>query len=642
MKIKNIFSFIGIGLFVISIPCCKTNNDLDQAFSFAAENREELVKMIKHYENEDKDEQKLQAAKYLIINMPHYYSVNSPLIDTIRKTAAALPIGGRFTDSTVAAWNESLKDRMPLIYDAKVIKAQYLIENIDFSFKVWRSRKWSKNYSFNDFCEYILPYRVGNEPLENWRALYFNKYSKILDSAYKGNDVIEAARIVAKQLKKEGFTKTQDMDYPNLGAIFLYKTRSGRCRETCDISLYVMRSLGIPVAVDKYLLSPAYKSQHFWNVIVDTTKKAVPFLYNEDEIVRNKFDQRKKGKIYRETFGSNEERYKGIYNDKNIPVVFRDPYLKDVSEQYFKNEVTIPVNGSKEKYVYLGVFDGLNWKAIDIGEVQEERVTFKNLEENIIYQVIADEAKNTPINFPFILKAGAPHYLVPDTTSFQKIHVSRKYPFMTTLKQNLGTSVGVKIDASRDIKFRHPQQIFIVADTPSINKFVINLPKGERYRYFRYTAPLNQSIQLAELHFYKDTSQNKEIPTKISPLNSIDSLHQSILSLINDNDPVSFYMSSNKGEKLLFDIGIGNITKTITFSPRNDDNFVRRGETYSLFYQTNKGWKLIGRQESTSGYLIFNKVPNNALLWLHDETRGTEEEVFIYQNDKQIFTYDLH
>ena len=38
-----------------------------------------------------------------------------------------------------------------------------LVSNIEWAFKVWREQPWGKNVSFEQFCEYILPYRIGNE-----------------------------------------------------------------------------------------------------------------------------------------------------------------------------------------------------------------------------------------------------------------------------------------------------------------------------------------------------------------------------------------------------------------------------------------------------------------------------------------------
>lgn len=72
----------------------------------------------------------------------------------------------------------------------------------------------------------------------------------MLDSLYQGNDVVEAARVMANYLKEEGFTNHTDFNLPHLGALFLLENRVGYCRDNCDIATYVMRSLGIPITMD--------------------------------------------------------------------------------------------------------------------------------------------------------------------------------------------------------------------------------------------------------------------------------------------------------------------------------------------------------------------------------------------------------
>lgn len=62
-------------------------------------------------------------------------------------------------------------------YDIHVITADYLIRNIDQAFVVWKKRPWNKDLSFDDFCELILPYRIGDETLEDWRSVYSEEFS---------------------------------------------------------------------------------------------------------------------------------------------------------------------------------------------------------------------------------------------------------------------------------------------------------------------------------------------------------------------------------------------------------------------------------------------------------------------------------
>ncbi|MFQ7087866.1 MAG: hypothetical protein ACLRTD_26055 [Bacteroides sp.] len=73
------------------------------------------------------------------------------------------------------------------VYDAKVIKAEFLIHQID-RFEVFE-RSWNKYLPFDDFCELILPYRIAMNLEE--RGWYRERYESIL-IALSRTDVVEA------------------------------------------------------------------------------------------------------------------------------------------------------------------------------------------------------------------------------------------------------------------------------------------------------------------------------------------------------------------------------------------------------------------------------------------------------------------
>jgi len=80
-----------------------------------------------------------------------------------------------------------------------------------------------------------------------------------------------------------------------------------------------------------------------------------------------------------------------------------------------------------------------------------------------------------------------------------------------------------------------------------------------------------------------------------------------------------------------------SITKVILI-PRNDDNFIREGDVYELFYNKGiKGWVSLGEQKGTKTEKLYYQAPKNAVLWLKNKTRGKEEQIFLYQNNRQIF-----
>lgn len=76
----------------------------------------------------------------------------------------------------------------------------------------------------------------------------------------------------------------------------------------------------------------------------------------------------------------------------------------------------------------------------------------------------------------------------------------------------------------------------------------------------------------------------------------------------------------------------------LVYLPRSDDNFIKEGELYELFYW-DKEWKSLGQQSGSRQlqYLEYDNVPDNALLLLRNLTKGKEERIFTYENGKQIW-----
>lgn len=78
--------------------------------------------------------------------------------------------------------------------------------------------------------------------------------------------------------------------------------------------------------------------------------------------------------------------------------------------------------------------------------------------------------------------------------------------------------------------------------------------------------------------------------------------------------------------------------KKIVYLPRNDDNFIRDGQLYELFYWDNK-WVSLGQQkgDKATQILIYNNAPTNALFLLRNLSCGLEERIFTYENKRQVW-----
>lgn len=609
------------------------NQRVEYSLDLAQGNRDALDSVLEHYK---KSPQKLKAAKFLIANMPRYYSFVSPQIDSLKKLEREFISKKYFDQKNIKRWGAFDFHECRKKYDIHSISADLLIDNIDMAFKVWQERPWSKYYSFDDFCEYVLPYRIADEPLEKWRTIYYRRYTSVLDSLYKGDDVVEAAQKLALYLKREGFSDNTSFRLPHLGALFLLNNRVGYCRDACDIACYVMRALGIPVAIDMYVVSPRYRLRHFWNALIDTTGKSIPFNYPEKKkIVRKGYDNRKRGKVYRLCFGSQPERFAGLYQCADVPNLFRDPFFKDVTNQYFlHNEIKIKVSDKSEKFVYLSIFNGNQYVPIDVAQVKGGTAVFENIEDSLVYYPVYCHRDNiAPADFPFLLKGCELASFVPDTNRKSKVELQRKYPL---LRNRLRTVVGVKVEGANRKDFKNGELLFEVKSIPKINYNSVVLRKIRGYRYIRYAAPKQWWIETAEIMLFEDSVQC--IPVHVYSENPIDTIFEKNMWKMFDGDWVTYYMSHKKGEHAIIDLGRKRLLNRIVYIPRNDDNYIHIGDVYELYYHAGiKGWRFLGRKRADSSIMSFLKVPDNAILWLHDVTRGIEERAFYYKGDQQIF-----
>lgn len=633
---KQFITFSIILLLFTVASCKKGNYRLDYALDFAGSNRVELLKVLKHY---SKDSLKLEAARFLIENMPRYFSYTSPVLDSIKAIKASVDEDGKLPDEKVNPLKGFNYKHLPKIYDAHVITAEYLIENIDIAFEEWQKRPWNKHCTFDDFCELILPYRIEDEPLERWRANYRKKFAFLLDSPYTGSDVIEASNVIGQYLREKKFIFNRNLNLPHLGANFLLKYRIGKCVDSCDYLIYVLRSLGIPVTVDELPLSPDNLTGHTWNVVLDTTRRYIPFWFTEADAVRNdKYeDGRKKGKVFRKCFGMQSETFKGMIQDPKIPTLFKNPFKKDVSGEYFQTLHEVSSTDSSEKYMYIGIFTPKQWMAIDMTKISDGKAIFRNIEPGIAYQPLYYDGQRYRLaGYPFILQGDSTITFTPRKDEYESITVTRKCPLYLRIVKHMAKVVGAKIYSSNSENFNQKQLLYHITDTPKVSVNSVYFNPSVKCRYIRYIAPKDHFLEIADLDFYyKDRliSPQAISENKYDKQLSISKLHESL-----DHNPLTWIVSRQKGSYITIDFGKEIYIDRLNYTPRNDDNFIRVGDTYEIGYNKGyEGWKYIARQKAEKDTLVFDNIPKGALLHLRNLTRGNEEKVFYINNGKQTF-----
>lgn len=636
-------TFFVLFSFILSSCYLAEDKRLEYALDFAGENRGELEAVLRHYNN---NPQKLEAAKFLIRNMPHYYSYRGWQLDKIKIKLKMLSKIKEVSDMTIVADSQLEHPNLSVlkkVYDSHTITSHFLIDNIDRAFDVWKKRPWNKSLDFDDFCELILPYRIGNEPLTDWRSIYEKRYGRILDSLYNGSDVLTACRMVNEIIEADGFEYYSRFKIPHTEATFLFSNRIGSCREMCDIGIYAMRACGIPVAMDVYKWSPSYQGSHQWLVVRDTTGKYVQFGFDGVVARRDTIctDGRKKGKVYRNCFGIQSARVRQISALLAIPPTIGNAYQKDVTAEYFgKNSTSVFLEAKPTGDVFLGVFSPKGWIPIDVAECNNNFAVFQNLEPEVVYAPIAlTDSGYEAIGYPFITdRTHRLHILKGDVTTSVPMILSRKMPLMPLMKMRLEKCiVGAKIDASTDSLFQNAHLIHRFSNPLSYCHVRLACHDVGKVRYLRYTSPAGVPIELGEIAAYSDTACSKSIPLRlITPIPSA-----YFPKNITDGNMLTAFYAPTEYKSLVFDMGRQTDVNTIDFYPRTDGNFIVAGDTYELFFQNGaNGWKSLGRKKSDGQFVKFSGS-SGALFWLHDITRGKEEQVFVYEDGRQLFVEDM-
>jgi hypothetical protein len=173
-------------------------NRVCQALTYAGDNEEELVKVLLDIPADHR-----ASASFLIANMPRV--------------------------------------------DLAAIKSSVLIENIELAYKSRDIYQWAKNVPDDLFLYYVLPYRVSQEPVSDWRRIFFDSLHERLNPQKGGVDTLSMAEAELEVNRWCGervkFKPTQRRDQ---GPLETLKSGYGRCEEMMIVHLSACRAVGIP------------------------------------------------------------------------------------------------------------------------------------------------------------------------------------------------------------------------------------------------------------------------------------------------------------------------------------------------------------------------------------------------------------
>lgn len=450
-----------------------TDNKSEKNDSY--KNYPELQRVIAHYEKSG-DEQKQKAVKFLIENMEGLFCYEGGLIDKYDPFFSYLDYLNKnkidkkvsresleLTPDIMSKWNqiqhnitradyENIKYKM----DISGISANYLINNIDKAFAEWKNNTWSKHIAFDDFCEYILPYRAFNESAENWRDYFQKKYNPIKQHFSGKTDPTSIADSINKEIETWFNFSTIFYQYPfDMGLERLIQGQIGGCNHMVTVATYANRSLGIACAIDNV---PQYGNRsmgHTWNVVFDENMQAVPYngasteWLNMGYVFHKQTLDIKIPKVHRRTFAIQHNSLAEIRNkEEYIPTSFDDNRYIDVTAEYIPvSDVVINIPEgfahNTSRFVYLCVFNNKDWIPVEWSKIENNSATFADMGRDIVYlPVYYKDKKIVPLSDPLLLdKSGNIQYIQMYKGMAQAAKLFYKYPPSLTAVNDTTNSI---------------------------------------------------------------------------------------------------------------------------------------------------------------------------------------------------------
>ncbi|NMB50663.1 MAG: discoidin domain-containing protein [Bacteroidales bacterium] len=648
--------FLFLIFFTCALTTCKQktyNQRLVAALELAGSNRSELEKVLEYYSQEKSDSLKLKAAEFLICNMDVHYSYKSKSwdnfqidLDSLFKNEDQSEKLQQGFDDLYHKYSNTLTADLEYISDLQHIRADFLIQSIDAAFNSWKS-PYSRHLSFDDFCEYILPYRAGRESLSDWRVEFQNNYiPSVYERLIKEKDSITAIDL-CNAIKAYPYSNLSTIagKLPDYNAHTLSIMRIGNCRQYTLQGVLAARYLGIPVSLD---FTPQWATRsmgHEWNALINNDGKPLSFGIGDNCNLGEHIEfipDRIPPKIYRQTFAKQNQSLAMMKGKEEIPQTLASPCIKDVTMDYYTC-VDVPIKfdfkaPGGNKFSYLAVFDNSNWIPVCWAPINQGMSLFENLNKNILCLPGYYYNKEfIPAASPIIIDhIGNIKHLKIDLQNKQDMLLSRKYQ-NSLVEGNCREMVGGKFQVSNNPNFTNAVDLAIIMDEPEASYQIVYAQTEKSYKYFRYLAPAKSIGTISELEVYEVNSSDK-LTGKI--IGTEQKLFDISKEKAFDGDPLTSFRKYGELGKVWVGLEFDSPKriKKIVYLPGNDDNCIRDGELYELFYWNNK-WVSLGKQTGSSETykLRYENVPTNTLYLLRNLTKGKEERIFTYEKGKQIW-----
>lgn len=628
--------------------CHENTSKWTKILAVYGDQRHEVEEVLNHYSKSPEDSLKLRAAIFLIKEIPYKFSYQGEGLESFFSFCDSISISEissvAYNKRLTAYYqkNKSLVGEPTRIYDQEMITSEYLISNIDRAFETFNKCRWKNEVSFDDFCEYILPYKVGNEKPEFFRDTLLRNMH--FDSI-KNLDLEGAANYILEKISTKGmFLAVYPDAVPDFPLSHLMKIKGGTCSESSSLSIYVMRACGLPVARDFTPQWPHRAKGHLWSSLIINDSTCKEFEGVNAGKVGNHLQlstDNRIAKIYRRTYSKQQASLAVLHGTEAIPPEFGDPFLKDISSSYFKGvDVTLnfdSLSNLQRRFGYLCIFDNVDWTPICWAPIETGNAKFSDVGKNVVYLPAKFcEGKIIASGYPVLVNSnGQINQIKSETNKKQKLVLTRKYPVLDWWDSRTLAMVGGKFQAANNPDFSDAVNVHIVRDAPEMKYLTFNISEKRAFRYWRYLAADSSYGDIAEINFFN--SKKEEMLGSIIGTTGFDPAFDK--NAVFDKNPLTYYQGATSGNNWVgIDFGKPQAIEAIRYLCRNDDNFINSTDEYELYFWDTNHWHTLGKKKgNTNQSLIYDNAPVNALFLLRDHTKGKEERIFTYSNGKQVW-----
>ena len=653
---KNTSGHLQVLMAIVSLSFLSCLNDETEiALREAGDNRHELEDVIFHYRFEDPDMEKLKAARFLIANMPAHYSYVGKDMEEYQDSVLSI-----LKKDLPPEQQHDMVDRLyhddyslretPVVSDILIMKAGYLIDNIDMAFEQWRGKPWGCHVSFDDFCEYILPYKVQElQLMDNWRQVFSQKYSDsirtVLPDDFQRNSLYGAIDIVRDEINRKNVPHVLwgGRSSPSLlSARTMSSMTFGTCHDYVTMGTLVFRSMGMASAVDQIPLWGRNHEGHSWFVFSGDRGGMIPTV---NSLILGAgvafYPYERIPKVYRSCYAINRDCLKYINTAKYVYPF--DMCRKDVTDEYCRtHDISVPLIGGlklKDRYAYIAMAanDGKPvWRVLDFGLVKRGMAHFRKMGPDMLYIVLGFDGQDlVPASNPFILNADGSMveikpYDAENAGEKVRIRLRRKYYESYNVVDMRNRLLGGEIQYSDSPDFSNAVTVY---RTDSISTAVSVMDDGwGKHRFWRHASAPGTWGSLAEFELIGMDGKRVAggVPICCGQADSINAARAF------DNDLLSnFEIEGPDGAWVGLDFGCPTAVSEIRVYPRSDDNDICPGLQYELYAWNGRKWEMLDTFVAEEPYYD-GILPVGVLLWLRCSDYGMNERPFVIDTNGNI------